>query len=73
MKKTEKRYLIIDDEGWQSNSAFDTIDEAIERAKLLLKREDWKEAKFFYIKELNLKRNVIHDIRRVYRKKEEQL
>lgn len=73
MEKTNNRYLIIDDEGWQSCCAFYTIDEAIERSELLLTMEDWKNARFFYIKELNIETNVIHDIRRVYRKKEEQL
>lgn len=72
MKKTEKRYLITDDEGWQSNSSFRTIDEAIERAELLLAMDDWKDVTFFTIKELNLEWDVIHDIRRVYRKKEEE-
>lgn len=67
-----KKYLIIDDEGWCSCSAFKTIDDAIERAKLLLTMEDWKDATFFYIKELNTRTDIIHDIRRVYRKKEDE-
>lgn len=73
MKKTSKRYLIIDDEGWQSNCAFYTIDEAIERAEFLLTLDDWKDATSFLIKELSLKTSLIHDITRVYRKKEDQL
>ena len=72
MEKTNKRYLITDDEGWQSSFAFYTIDEAIERAELLLKMGDWKDATFFNIKELNLKTNLILDITRVYRNKEDE-
>lgn len=72
MKKTMNRYLIIDDEGWQSSCAFYTIDEAIERAELLLNIGEWKDATFFNIKELNLKTKLIHDITRVYRNKEDE-